>query len=59
MNPRYAPDTANAKILGVCAGIARSAGWDPIFVRLGAIVALLALGPVAVLAYVLAAWLGD
>jgi len=26
MNPRYAPDTANAKILGVCAGIARSAG---------------------------------
>jgi phage shock protein PspC (stress-responsive transcriptional regulator) len=59
MNGRYAPDTANAKLLGVCAGIARAAGWDPLFVRLGAIVALLAFGPIAIAAYVLAAWLGD
>ncbi len=59
MNRPYAPDTANARLLGVCAGIARSGGWDPLFVRLCAIVALLVLGPIAMLAYVLAAWLAD
>jgi len=59
MNRRFAPDTANAKLLGVCAGVARLTGWDPTLVRLGAIVSLLLLGPIAVLLYVLAAWLGD
>jgi phage shock protein PspC (stress-responsive transcriptional regulator) len=59
MTGRFAPDTANAKLLGVCAGIARLGGWDPTLVRLGAILSLFLLGPVAVLLYVLAAWLGD
>jgi phage shock protein C len=59
MTTRYAPDKANAKLLGVCAGIARSADCDPIFVRIAALVALIAFGPIAVAAYIIAAWLGD
>jgi len=59
MTSRYAPDKTNAKLLGVCAGIARAADCDPIVIRVAALFALVALGPVAVVAYVLAAWLGD
>ena len=50
----YALDKGNAKVLGVCAGLARSAGWDPTVVRIGAIaLTLFALGPVMILFYVL------
>jgi phage shock protein C len=59
MNARFAPDPAHAKLLGVCAGVARLTGWDPLLVRFGAILAVLALGPLAILLYVLAAWLAD
>jgi phage shock protein C len=59
MTTRYAPDKANAKLLGVCAGLARAADCDPIFIRIAALIALLTLGPIAVVAYILAAWLGD
>ena len=42
----YALDKSNAKMLGVCAGLARSTGWDPTIVRVGAVAAtLLLLGP--------------
>ncbi|GAA4828138.1 hypothetical protein GCM10023232_28300 [Sphingosinicella ginsenosidimutans] len=59
MTTRYAPDKANGKLLGVCAGIARTVDCDPIFIRFAALGALLALGPIAVALYILAAWLGD
>ena len=50
----YTLDKRNAKILGVCAGLARSTGWDPNLVRLGTLaLTLFALGPVMILFYVL------
>ena len=50
----YTLDKSNAKILGVCAGLARSTGWDPNLVRLGTFaLTLFALGPVMILFYVL------
>ena len=30
MNSSYALDKSNAKVLGVCAGLARTTGWDPL-----------------------------
>jgi phage shock protein C len=52
MNSTYALDKGNAKLLGVCAGLARSTGWDPTFVRVGAIaLTLFALGPLMLVAY--------
>ena len=57
---RYALDKPNAKLLGVCAGLARSTGWDALVIRLGAVLATLFLfGPLAILAYFLTAWLAD
>ena len=50
----YSLDKRNAKILGVCAGLARSAGWDPNLVRIGAVaLTLFALGPLMILFYLL------
>lgn len=50
----YALDKSNAKVLGVCAGLARSTGWDPTLVRIGALaLTLFALGPLMVLFYIL------
>ena len=60
MNSRYALDRSNGKILGVCAGLARSTGWDPLAVRLGAVLAtVLLLGPVAILLYLVTAWIAE
>jgi len=50
----FALDKTNARILGVCAGLARSTGWDLLLVRLGAIASTLFLfGPIGILAYIL------
>jgi phage shock protein C len=50
----YALDKSNAKILGVCAGLARSADWDPTLVRSGAVaLTLFLLGPLMILFYVI------
>jgi phage shock protein C len=52
----YALDKSNAKILGVCAGLARSAGWDPTLVRIGAVAStLFLLGPLTILFYIIVA----
>ena len=60
MNSRYALDRHNAKLLGVCAGLARTTGWDPTAVRLGAVLlTLLVLGPVAIVAYLATALVAD
>lgn len=60
MTSRYALDKSNGKLLGVCAGLARTTGWDPLAIRLGAVAAtLFLLGPVAILAYFLTAWIAD
>ena len=60
MNSSFALDKSNAKALGVCAGLARTTGWDPLVIRVGAIAAtLLLLGPVAVVLYLAVALLAE
>ena len=60
MNSRYAIDKSEGKILGVCAGLARSTGWDPTLIRVGTVaLTLFLLGPVAILVYFLAGWLAE
>lgn len=60
MTNRYALDKPNAKLLGVCAGLARATGWDALVLRLGLVLAtLFLLGPVAILLYFVAAWLAE
>lgn len=54
MTDRFLLDKGNAKLMGVCAGIANYSGMDAFGVRLIAAVSLFLLGPVAVLAYILA-----
>ena len=49
----YALDKRNAKVMGVCAGLARSTGWDPTLVRVGAAALALFAFPVTILFYVL------
>lgn len=59
MDTQYARDRDNAKVLGVCAGLARSIDYDPILIRALALLALVLLGPVTMLAYLLTGWLAD
>lgn len=60
MTSRYALDKSNAKLLGVCAGLARSTGWDPTMIRLGAVLStLLLLGPIALVAYLATALVAE
>ncbi len=55
MNGQFALDKANAKLMGVCAGFARWADSDPSLIRLTMVLLALALGPVAILAYLVTA----
>jgi phage shock protein C len=60
MNSRYALDKKEAKLLGVCAGLARTTGWDPMLVRVGAVLATFFLfGPFAVLIYLVVALVAE
>jgi phage shock protein C len=60
MNSRYALDRSNGKMLGVCAGLARTTGWDVTIVRIGLVLAtLFLLGPVAILGYFLTALIAN
>lgn len=60
MSSPYTLDKSNGKMLGVCAGLARSTGWDPLLVRLGAVLlTLFALGPLGILLYLIVAWLAE
>jgi phage shock protein PspC (stress-responsive transcriptional regulator) len=47
MDAPYARDRAHGKILGVCSGVARSIGYNPLAIRLLAVLALLFFGPMA------------
>ena len=59
MDTPYARDRIGGKALGVCSGLARSIDYDPLLIRGIAVLALLLLGPITVMAYLLAAWLAD
>ncbi len=53
---RVLRDPRNGYIAGVCAGIARAADVAPVVIRLGFVVALFMFGPLAVIAYLIAAF---
>ena len=56
----YALDKSNAKMLGVCAGLSRSTGWDLLVIRVGAVAAtLLLLGPLAIVLYLVTALIAE
>lgn len=57
MTRRYALDRTHGKLMGVCAGLARSTGLDPTLVRLAAVATLFVLGPLAILFYLLTGWI--
>ena len=59
MTDRFLINRRDAKIMGVGAGLADWLKVDPLLVRLGLVAAVLITGPVAVLFYVLTAWLGN
>ena len=60
MTTRYALDKSNGKLLGVCAGLARTTGWDPTLVRLGTVaLTLFVLGPLMLLLYLVTAFVAD
>ena len=56
MTARFTLDRTNAKLLGVCAGIARSADMDPFLVRIGVVALTLYLFPITLILYLAAAW---
>jgi phage shock protein C len=57
---RFEVDRSEAKLMGVCAGLARAMGVDPTIVRIGFVVATLVGGwPWTVIAYVALGWYGQ
>lgn len=54
---RFYLDKRNAKVCGVCAGIADYTGVDPTLVRIGWVLMLGVLGPIALGAYFVTAWI--
>jgi len=60
MNNSFTLDRRNAKIMGVCAGIANRTGLDVTLIRIALVLlTLCALGPIGVVAYLLAGWLAE
>jgi phage shock protein C len=57
MTGPFTLDKSNGKVMGVCAGLSRATGTDATLIRLAALLALLAAGPVAIFLYLVAAWL--
>lgn len=57
MTRRFALDRSNAKLSGVCAGLARSADMDVTIIRIAAVLSLFVLGPIAILLYLFAGWI--
>lgn len=58
MDGRYVVLPEQGKIMGVAAGLSRWLNIDVMLVRLALVGSLFLLGPVALVAYVLAGWLG-
>ena len=60
MNTRFTLDRRNGKIMGVCAGLSNRTGMDVTLIRIALVLlTLCALGPVGVVAYLLAGWLAQ
>ncbi|MGZ2412346.1 phage shock protein C [Sphingomonas sp. F9_3S_D5_B_2] len=56
MNARFTLNRADAKLMGVAAGLADYTGIDATLIRLGFVAATLLTGPIMLLLYVIAAW---
>ena len=59
MNNHYALDKGNAKLLGVCAGLARWADLDLTLTRATVVLMTLFLSPIVLVAYLLLAMVAD
>ena len=60
MNNSFTLDRRNGKIMGVCAGIANRTGLDVTILRVALVLlTLCTLGPIGVVAYLLAGWLAE
>ncbi|PZU57383.1 MAG: stress-responsive transcriptional regulator [Sphingobium sp.] len=60
MDRNFTLDRPNGKIMGVCAGLSARTGLDVTLLRVGLVLlTVFALGPVAVVAYLLAGWLAN
>ncbi|MBH1992065.1 MAG: PspC domain-containing protein [Sphingomonadaceae bacterium] len=60
MNNSFTLDRTNGKIMGVCAGISNRTGLDVTLIRAALVLlTLCALGPIGVVAYLLAGWLAE
>lgn len=56
MTERFTLNRADAKIMGVAAGVADYTGVDPTIVRLAFVAATLLTGPLMIALYFVAAW---
>ena len=54
MNTAFALDKANAKMMGVCSGLARSTGLDATLVRVLAVASLFVVGGLTIPLYLVA-----
>ncbi|MGV3768943.1 MAG: PspC domain-containing protein [Sphingobium phenoxybenzoativorans] len=60
MQTSFTLDRRNARIMGVCSGLSAKTGVDVLIVRIAVVLlTLFALGPVGVVAYLLAGWLAE
>ncbi|MEC3951280.1 PspC domain-containing protein [Sphingobium sp. HWE2-09] len=60
MTNSFTLDRRNGKIMGVCAGVANRTGVDVTLLRVALVLlTLCALGPIGVVAYLLAGWLAE
>lgn len=59
MNSSYALDKHQARMLGVCAGLARTTGWDVSLIRIGAVLATLFVTPIAIPVYFITAFVAE
>ena len=53
MSNEFALDKSNARLMGVCAGVADWTGMDATIVRLGVVLTSLFLTPITILLYLL------
>lgn len=52
----FALDRSNGKLMGVCAGLARTTGADVTLVRIGVLLSLFLLGPITLFMYLVTGW---
>ena len=54
MNASFALDKPNSRMMGVCAGLARSSGVDANVIRIAALLSILVIGYITIPAYIVA-----